>query len=55
MNMIQLGMSSILLFQDKYYEYAGEEDLNKKGLTIGEYESAWLSDTVGAFILENTR
>jgi hypothetical protein len=53
--MIKFGMSSTLLtFVDKYYEYDGDKDSNEKGLTIGGYESAWLADLVGAYILANT-
>ena len=41
-------MSSTLLnFQDKYYEY-GDEGLETKGLAIGGYESAFLADLVAS-------
>jgi hypothetical protein len=54
--MINFGMSSTLFtFQDQYYEYDGEEAPDDRGLTIGGYESAWLADLVGAFILDNTQ
>ena len=47
-------MSSTLLnFQDKYYEYR-EEDLETKGLAIGDYESAFLEDLVAFYLLEVT-
>jgi len=39
---------------DKYYEYNGDRDPEERGLTIGGYESAWLADLVGAYILDNT-
>ncbi len=57
LEMIKFGMSSTLLtFIDKYYEYDGELlDPEEKGLTIGGYESAWLADLVGAYVLANTR
>jgi hypothetical protein len=54
-SMICFGMKSTLFtFQDKYYEYDGEEDTDNQGLTIGGYKSAWLADLVGAYILDNT-
>ena len=56
LEMIKFGMTSTLLnFVDKYYEYDGEKDPEEKGLTIGGYESAWLADLVGAYILANTQ
>jgi GIY-YIG catalytic domain len=56
LDMIKFGMSSTLLtFVDKYYEYDGDKNPEEKGLTIGGYESAWLADLVGAFILEKTQ
>ena len=47
--------STLLTFVDKYYEYDGDRDPEEKGLTIGGYESAWLADLVGAYILDNTK
>jgi hypothetical protein len=56
LDMIKFGMSSTLLtFVDKYFEYDGDSEPDEKGLTIGGYESAWLADLVGAFILANTK
>ena len=56
LEMVKFGMNSTLLtFIDKYYEYDGDQDPEDKGLTIGGYESAWLADLVGAYILANTR
>ena len=53
--MIRFGMSNTLLtFVDKYYKYGGSVDPNKRGLTIGGYEFAWLADLVASFILEKT-
>ena len=47
-------MSSTLLnFQDKYYEY-GDEGLETKGLAIEGYESALLPDLVASYLLEVT-
>ena len=39
---------------DKYYEYGGDMDGKKRGLTIGGYESAWLAHLVAAYILKTT-
>ena len=55
LEMIKFGMGNTLLtFMDKYYEYGGEVEVDKRGLTIGGYESAWLADLVVFYILENT-
>jgi hypothetical protein len=52
---IHFGMGNTLItFEDKYFEYDGDRDVNDKGLTIGGYESAWLADLIAAFVLENT-
>ena len=56
LDMIKFGMSSTLItFIDKYYEYDGHKEVKDKGLTIGGYESAWLADLVGAYILKKTK
>ena len=54
--MIGFGMKNTLVsFIDKYYEYGGEMEDEKRGLTIGGYESAWLADLVAAYLLEMTK
>jgi hypothetical protein len=57
LEMIGFGMKNTLLvsFIDKYYEYGGEMEDEKRGLTIGGYESAWLADLVAAYLLEMTK
>ena len=57
LSMIQKGMNSTYLsFKDRYYQYDGNhEDPDEKGLTIGGYESAWLSDVVGSYIFQQTQ
>jgi len=56
LDLIKFGMQSTLLtFVDKCYEHDGDRDPEEKGLTIGGYESAWLADLVGAYILDNTK
>ena len=48
LTIIGFGMSSTLLnFQDKYYEY-GDDGLETKGLSTGGYESAFLADLVAS-------
>jgi hypothetical protein len=55
MQLIRFGMkSTYLMFQDSYYEYDGDQNPDDRGLTIGGYESAWLSDIVGAYIFKRT-
>ena len=44
--------NTLLTFKDKYYEYGGSIKPERKGLTIGGYESAWLADLVASFILD---
>jgi hypothetical protein len=52
---VHFGMvNTLITFEDKYFEYDGDRDVNDKGLTIGRYESAWLADLVAAFVLKNT-
>ncbi len=56
LKLIQFGMNSTLMtFQEKYYEYGGGMEMQDKALTIGGYESAWLADLVAAYVLENTQ
>jgi hypothetical protein len=56
LDMIKFGMCNTLItFEDQYYEYDGGKDPEEKGLTIGGFESAWLADLVGAYILANTQ
>ena len=51
LRLIGFGMSSTLLsFQDKYYEY-GDEGLKTKGSVIGGYESAFLAYLVASYLL----
>ena len=40
--------STLLTFEDKYYEY-DEKGIETKGLAIGGYESAFLADFVAFF------
>lgn len=44
--------NTLITFVDKYYDYGGDIEGEKRGLTIGGYEAAWLADLVAAFILE---
>ena len=54
LRLVRFGMSSTLLdFQDKYYEYI-DEGLNTKVLVIGCYESAFLAELVASYLLEVT-
>ena len=56
LEMVKFGISNTLLtFQDRFFEYGGDCDPDKRGLTIGGYESAWLADLVAAFILEKAK
>ena len=47
--------STLICFQDKHCDCDGDKDPEEKGLTIGGYESAWLADLVGAYVLDNTQ
>ena len=56
LDMIQFGMkSTYIMFQDQYYEYDGDQDPEDRGLTIGGFESAWLADLAGAYLLIKSR
>ena len=46
--------NQLITFVDKYYEYGGDIEGEKRGLTIGGFESAWLADLVAAYLLEMT-
>ena len=52
LELIAFGVSStLLIFEDKYYEY-GEKGIETKGLAIGGYESAFLADLVASYLFE---
>ena len=54
--MIKSGMvHTLITFIDKYYEYGGSENVLDRGLVIGGYESAWLTDLVVTYILDNVK
>ena len=44
--------SNILTFRGKYYKYNEAVQINKTGLTIGSFESVWITDLAMSFILE---
>jgi hypothetical protein len=46
--------NTLIKFEDKYFEYDGDRNVNDKGLTIDGYELAWLADLVAAVVLGNT-
>ena len=55
LKMIKLALTSnILTFRGKYYKYNGAVEINKRGLAIGYFESAWLTDLAMLFILEQS-
>ena len=55
LDLIQFGMRSTLLnFQDCFFEYKGNGYKDNIGLAIGGYESAFLADLVASFIFEKT-
>ena len=51
---IWYGKNTMITLDGKYSEYEGSDDVDKKRLAIGGFESALLADLVAAFILENT-
>lgn len=57
LELIKFGMSNTLLtFQNEYYKCRGDKiDTNKRGLTIGGYESIWLADLAAAYVLDLTK
>jgi hypothetical protein len=44
--------NTIVSFRDKYYEYGVDPDPNRRGLTIGSFESAFLADLEATYIFE---
>ena len=55
LEMIRFSMANTMItFNGKYWQYGGS-DVDKKGLTIKGFESAFLADLVAAFILENSQ
>ena len=44
--------NTFIMFRDKYWLYGGEEPVDKKGLTIGGFESAGFADLVAAWLIE---
>ena len=44
--------TTFIHFKNNYYLYDKGLSVNKKGFTIGGYESAWLADLVAAFVFE---
>ena len=51
--MIQFGMNSTYVrFQDRYYHCDGDMDPDNRAITIGGYESAFISDLVGEYIFQ---
>ena len=43
--------STLLTFEDKYFEYA-EKSIKTKGLAIGGYKSAFLQNLVASYLFE---
>jgi hypothetical protein len=53
LKLIEFGMTSTAMaFQDQHYIYDGSQTSDDTGLSIGAYESAWLADLVGSYVLE---
>jgi hypothetical protein len=44
--------NTIMSFQDKYYEYGIDSDPDRRGLTIGGFESAFLADLKASYIFD---
>ena len=51
--MIGFGKKKTLIFFiNKYREYGGDMEGEKRGLIVGGFKYAWLADLVAAFILK---
>jgi hypothetical protein len=44
--------NTIVSFRDRYYEYGVDPDPNRRGVTIGGFESAFLADLEATYIFE---
>ena len=54
LDLVQLGMSSTLIYFDgEYYKYHGGER-EEQGLAIGAYEFAFLADLVASYLFEKS-
>ena len=52
--MICFGMiNTLVIFVDIYYDYEGNMDGEKRGLTIGGYKLVWIFDLAASYILTN--
>jgi hypothetical protein len=53
LDILQFSMgNTIVTFQDKYYKYGVGADPNRRGLTIGGFESAFLTDLETSYIFD---
>ncbi len=54
--MVKFGIDIIFVtFKDQYYIYGGFLLVKEKGLTIGGFESAFFTDLIVAYILEQSQ
>ena len=44
--------STLLTFRDKYFEYGGDRNIDKRGLAIGRYELAFLANLAASFLFK---
>jgi hypothetical protein len=47
--------NTIVSFLDKYYEYGVDLDPERRGLTIGGFESAFLADLEASYIFDKLK
>ena len=53
LDMLKFSMANCIInFGAKYFQYGKEDDPEKRVLSIGGFDSAWLADLVACYILE---
>jgi hypothetical protein len=54
LDILKFGMgNTIVTFLDKYYEYGVDPDPDRRGLTIGGFESAFLANLEVMYLFDN--
>lgn len=55
LDMLKFSMgNTICQFGGNYYEYCGDEEPDRRGLSIGGFESAFLADLLASYLLDMT-
>lgn len=47
--------NTLIYFDGQYFQYDGGHSIEEKGLTIGDYESAWPADLAMSYLLKTAK